>query len=100
MVGWSLGIHNLQSVERLEEDKVKLLCEQHHMYGLDAMKLFKLAKQAGFASCTISGGRTPDPYNPEQEISVLSIVGFTHSTDFNDAMRKVILSGPDAEEIQ
>lgn len=97
-MGWSLTINNLVDYEGFDPTVVQNLESQHPMYAADAENLLIAARLADLASCTISGGRTPDPHRPNQEVVQLGLIGFTEAQDFQGAMRATILTGPDKNE--
>lgn len=94
-MSWSITINDLPSFEGYTEDQEKFFAEQHHLYAQDAGLALEVAQQSNLASCTLSGGRTPDPYHVGDEHVAISIVGFKQSPDFIGSMRNIINQGPD-----
>jgi hypothetical protein len=95
-MGWSITINDLAKFEGFTEEQEKFFEEQHPMYGQDSALALELAKQSELASCTLSGGRTPDPYRPDNEHIIITVIGFNRVTDFVGGMKDIINNGPDA----
>lgn len=103
-MSWSVTIDDLDRIEFLPDEIYGRLGKDNPLYAQDAAAAFLTAKEAGLVSATLSGGRTPSPYDGPDAV-VISIVGFSDRREghavplrFNDQVRHNIAAGPDSEK--
>lgn len=91
-MSWSVTIENLKEFPGFTPEIMQRFMRDNILYGTDAQIALNAAKAAGMSSCTLAGGRTPNPYGPD-EIVTLTITGFARSVDFNTAMKNIVTRG-------
>jgi hypothetical protein len=97
-MSWSVTIQNVQEYEGFSHEIVEQMLTQHPQYPRDMALALSLAREAGLASASLSGGRTPNPYGDDETVNI-SIVGMEKALDFDAAMRRNIAAGPDADAL-
>lgn len=111
-MSWSVTVNELDTTSMLPQAALDTAGKDNPAYRDDAITAFKAAKRAGLVSATLSGGRTPSPYGGPDSV-VLCITGFdsraqgralppaeqllteAEAANFNEAMKRTILAGPD-----
>jgi hypothetical protein len=95
-MSWSFTINDPPGVAEFELPEALLadMSRAHALYPLDMAIALDMAKRAGLRTATCTGMRTPSPYNSDEVVDI-SIRGMLIARKFNEAMRKVVLSGPE-----
>lgn len=107
-MSWSITINDLDEIDELPQFSYDKISEDNPDYEQDARAAFAAARSAGLVHATLSGGRTPSPYDGPDSV-VISIVGFSdrrqghavppvNRRDFHSQVIDNILAGPDLEE--
>jgi hypothetical protein len=95
-MSWSVTVDNLsESSLRLPPDIEEYIGSQHPLYLSDLELAFEMAKRLGFASATLTGMRTPNPYGDDEVVDV-SVRGLMVAKDFNATVKSIVEAGPDA----
>lgn len=94
-MSWSITINNLPEFEGLPPEVVEQMITQHIAYPGDMQIALTAARRAGFKSCVLTGGRTPNPYGGDEVVDI-SIRGMLEATDFQKEMNKILKAGPGA----
>lgn len=94
-MGWSVTINNLAEFGDFDDESLLKLSEQNEKYQGDAKSLLAFAKAHNLGSCTLAGGRTPNPYKPGEESVSFSIMAYSEAQDFNAQTLDNIRQGPD-----
>lgn len=97
-MSWSITVLDVQHYEGFTHDIVEQMLTQHPQYPADMALALEVAKKAGLASASLSGGRTPNPYGDDETV-VITVTGMATQLDFDAAMRRNIAAGPDAEAL-
>lgn len=96
-MAWSVIVENLQDYPGFSEQIIETLVTAHVSYPFDADLALKLAKDAGLASATLAGGRTPNPYGGDEVVDI-SIHGFASSRGLVDLMKLIVVQPEDRDE--
>lgn len=94
-MSWSVTLNELAEMTHLPEETLSKIGEDNPEYMNDAVIAFKMAKESKLATVTISGGRTPSPYNGPDYV-VIAITGLVPGAagkavgNFNDEMQSMI----------
>ena len=94
IMSWSITINNLKEYEGFPHDVIEQMITQHLAYGADMNLALKAAKAMSLSSCTLSGGRTPNPYGDDETV-VITITGFSKAKDFVSLMRDIVVQPGD-----
>lgn len=86
-MSWSITVDDLDKITELPHDQISALARDNPLYADDARLCLTIAVAAGLASATLSGGRTPSPYNGPDTV-VLSVVGFSDHREGHAVPRK------------
>lgn len=97
-MSWSITINNLPDYSGFDEFTIEKMVTQHILYPFDMQLALDAAKKAGLKSAVLGGGRTISPYTGE-EVVTITITGMSDSTDFNAAMKRIVVQseGPGNE---
>jgi hypothetical protein len=93
-MSWSITINNLPDYAGFTTDVIEQMLTQHMAYPADMALALEVARKAGLASASLSGGRTPNPYG-DDEVVIITVTGMGAAQDFESAMRRNIAAGPD-----
>lgn len=93
-MSWAVTVDNVQEYEEFSPSFLAEWGRAHPMYPSDMALALAIAKAAGFASASLSGGRTPGIYN-DNEIVDISVRGMTTAQSFNPEIQRLIDKGPD-----
>lgn len=88
-MSWSVTINNLKEYEGFPQEMIETMITQHLAYAADMNLALKAAKAMDLNSCTLAGGRTPNPYG-EDETVVITITGFSKARDFVTMMKDIV----------
>lgn len=93
-MAWTVTINNLQKDTRISQETIEYYVTHHIKYPGDMLAALKLAKNAGLASCVLTGARTPNPSGGDEVIDI-SVRGLTQSPNYADEIKRIIRMGPD-----
>jgi hypothetical protein len=89
IMSWSIVIQNLEEYDAFPREIIETQLTHNLNYPLDMNRALKLAKELNLKSCTLAGGRTPDPYDKDNETVMITITGFSEAEDFVTTMRRI-----------
>jgi hypothetical protein len=93
-MSWSFTVNADRPMTRIPETLAADMARAHPLYPDDMQQALDLANKLGLPTFTCAGMRMPTPYNDDEVVDV-SVRGMTKARKFNEAMREVVLSGPE-----
>lgn len=89
-MAWSVIVHDLQNYKNFSESIIETLVATNPAYPFDAQLALIVAKEAGLASATLAGSRTPNPYGGDEVVDI-AVHGFAQHRDLADFMKAVVV---------
>jgi len=89
-MAWSIVINNLQDYQGFPQDVIETFLAGHVAYPFDAQLALIAAKEAGLASATLAGARTPNPYGGDEVVDI-AVHGFAEHKDLAEFMKAVVV---------
>jgi hypothetical protein len=96
-MSWSITVNNLPEYEDFPLDIMERMLTQHVAYPMDMRIALQAAKRAGLMSATLAGARTPNPYGPN-EVVTITITGHSVARDFFTEMTKLVTQAEQAKD--
>lgn len=97
-MSYSLIVRGIPDYE-FSPDEINHMQRTHPKYADDMRAALEIARKVGLPSAAITVMRTPNPYDPADEVVDISVRGTTRHRDFVAVMDGIVSQGPGKETL-